>query len=58
MKLNWGTNAKSQLMKINALLETSKVLEAKQLLKEFKDVFCIDIQRSERDATKIGITQK
>jgi hypothetical protein len=27
-------------------------------LKEFKDVFCMDIQRSERDSTNIGTTQK
>ncbi len=39
MKLNLGTNAKPQLVKINAQLETCKVLEVKQLLKEFKDVF-------------------
>ncbi len=38
MKLNLGSDAKPQL-KINAQLETSKVLELKQLLKEFKDVF-------------------
>jgi len=39
MKLNLGTNAKSQMVKINAQLETGKVLEVEQLLKEFKDVF-------------------
>jgi hypothetical protein len=58
MKLNLGIDVKPQLMKINAQLETSKVLEAEQLLKEFKDVFCMDIQRSERDSTNIGTTQK
>jgi hypothetical protein len=39
MKLNLGINAKPQMVKINARLETSKVLEMEQLLKEFKDVF-------------------
>jgi hypothetical protein len=43
MKLNLQTNAKPQLVKINAQVETSKVLEVEQLLKEFKDVFCMDI---------------
>ncbi len=38
MKLNLGTNAKPQKVKINAQLETRKVLEVEQLL-EFKDVF-------------------
>jgi hypothetical protein len=38
MKFNLGTNAEPQMVKINALLETCKVLEMKQLLKEFKDV--------------------
>ncbi len=39
MKLNLGTNVKPLLVKINAQLETCKVLEVEQLLKEFKDVF-------------------
>ncbi len=39
MKLNLGIDAKSQMVKINVQLEISKVLELKQLLKEFKDVF-------------------
>jgi len=39
MKLNLGTNAKPQMVKINARLETSRMLEVEQLLKEFKDVF-------------------
>ncbi len=39
MKFNFGINAEPQLVKINAQLETSKVLEVEQLLKEFKDVF-------------------
>ncbi len=39
MKLNLGTDAKPQMMKINAQLETSKVLALEQLLKGFKDVF-------------------
>jgi hypothetical protein len=39
MKFNMGTNAEPQMVKINAQLETSKVLELEQLLKEFKDVF-------------------
>jgi hypothetical protein len=34
------------------------MLEVEQLLKEFKDVFCMEIQRSKRDSTKIGTTQK
>jgi hypothetical protein len=64
-----GTDAKPQLVKINAQLETCKMLEEKQLLKEFKNVgrktiiegiqkcFCMDIQRSKRDFTKVGTTQ-
>jgi hypothetical protein len=39
MKLNLGTDAKPQLVKINAQLKIGKVLEVEQLLKEFKDVF-------------------
>jgi hypothetical protein len=39
MKLNLGTNVEPQMVKINAQLETSKVLELEQLLKEFTDVF-------------------
>jgi hypothetical protein len=39
MKLNMGTTVELQLVKINAQLEISKVLEVKQLLKEFKGVF-------------------
>jgi len=38
------------MVKINAQLETSKVLEVEQLLKEFKD-----IQRSERDSIRTNI---
>jgi hypothetical protein len=39
MKLTLGINVEPQMVKINAQLETSKVLELEQLLKEFKDVF-------------------
>ncbi len=39
MKLNLGINAKPQMVKINTQLETCKVLEVEQLLKEFKYVF-------------------
>ncbi len=39
MKLNLGTNAEPHMVKINAQLETCKVLELEQFLKEFKDVF-------------------
>ncbi len=39
MKFNLRTNAKPQMVKINAQLETNKMLEVEQLLKEFKDVF-------------------
>jgi hypothetical protein len=39
MKLNMGTNAQPRMVNINAQLETCKVLEMEQLLKEFKDVF-------------------
>ncbi len=39
MKFNLGTDVKPQMVKINAQLETSKVLELEQLLKEFKNVF-------------------
>jgi hypothetical protein len=39
MKLNLGTHVEPQLVKINAQLETSKVLEVEQLLKEFKIIF-------------------
>jgi hypothetical protein len=39
MKFNLGTNAKPQMVKINAQLETCKVLEVEQLLKGFNNVF-------------------
>jgi hypothetical protein len=56
MKFNMGINVEPQLVKINAQLQTSKMLEVEQLLKEFKDVFCMDIQISERDSTKATTT--
>ncbi len=37
MKFNLGTNVKPLLVKINAQLETNKVLKLEQLLKGFKD---------------------
>jgi hypothetical protein len=39
MKINLGVDVEPQLVKINAQLETHKVFEVEQLLKEFKDVF-------------------
>jgi hypothetical protein len=39
MKFNLRTNVEPQLVKMNAQLETNKVLEAEQLLKKLKDVF-------------------
>ncbi len=39
MKLNLGIDAKPHMVKINAQLEISKVLEMEQLLNELKDVF-------------------
>jgi ABC-type uncharacterized transport system YnjBCD substrate-binding protein len=38
MKLDLKTNAEPQMVKINAQLETCKVLELEQFLKEFKDL--------------------
>jgi hypothetical protein len=38
MKLNLGIDVEPQLVKINAQVETCKVLEVEQLLEEFKDV--------------------
>jgi hypothetical protein len=35
MKINLGTNAEPHMVKINAQLEISKVMEVEQLLKEF-----------------------
>ncbi len=56
MKFNLGTDVKPQMVKINAQLEIGKVLEVEQLLKELKDVFCMDIQRFKRDSTRVSIT--
>jgi hypothetical protein len=39
MKFSLGTDAKPQMVKINAQVETCKVLEVEQLFKEFKAVF-------------------
>jgi hypothetical protein len=39
MMFNLGIDVQPQMVKINAKLETCKVLEVEQLLKEFKDVF-------------------
>jgi len=39
MKLNMQINVKPQMVKINAQLEISQVMEVEQSLKEFKDVF-------------------
>ncbi len=41
MNFNMGIYAKPQMVKINAQLKIGKVLELKQLLKEFKDVFAL-----------------
>ncbi len=57
MKFNLGIDVKPQMVKINAQLEISKVLELEQLLKEFKDVFCMDIQKFKKDSTRVGTTQ-
>jgi hypothetical protein len=46
MKFNLRIDAEPQMVKINAQLKRGKVFEVEQLLKEFKDVFCMDIQRS------------
>ncbi len=48
MKLTLGINVKPKMVKINAQLETGKVLEVEQMLKEFKDIFawtCKDLKR-------------
>jgi hypothetical protein len=39
MKLNLGIDANPQMVKINAWLEISKMMEVKQMLKEFKIFF-------------------
>jgi len=39
MKLNLGIDANPQMVKINARLETNKMMEVEQMLKEFKNVF-------------------
>jgi hypothetical protein len=39
MKLNLGIDANPQMVKINARLEISKMMEVEQMLKEFKNVF-------------------
>jgi len=54
MKLNLGTDAKPQPVKINAQLEISKVLEVEQLLKEFKDVFAWTYKDLKRIPTELA----
>jgi hypothetical protein len=54
MKLNLGTNAKSQMVKINAQLKTWKVMEVEQLLKEFKDVFAWTYKNLKRIPPKLA----
>jgi hypothetical protein len=54
MKLNLGINAKPQLVKINAQLETCKMLEVEQLLKEFKDVFAWTYKDLKRTPPKLA----
>jgi hypothetical protein len=39
MKFNIKTDPEPHMVKINAQLEIGKMLEVKQLLKEFKDAF-------------------
>jgi hypothetical protein len=39
VKLNLGTDTKSQILNISVQLKTCRVLEVEQMLKEFKDVF-------------------
>jgi dTDP-4-amino-4,6-dideoxygalactose transaminase len=39
MKLNLGIGANPQMVKINAWLEISKMMEVEQMLKEFKNIF-------------------
>jgi hypothetical protein len=48
MKLTLGINVEPKMVKINAQLEISKVLEVEQLLKQFKDIFawtCKDLKK-------------
>ncbi len=54
MKLNMGIDAKPHMVKINAQLETGKVLEVEQLLKEFKDVFAWTYKDLKRSLLKLA----
>ncbi len=52
VKFNLKTYVEPQMVNINAQLGTCKVLEFEGIQR----CFCMDIQRSERDSTKIGMT--
>jgi len=56
MKLNLGTNVKPQLLKIQCIVGDSNVGSGTDV-EGVQRCFCMDIQRSERDSTKAGITQ-
>jgi hypothetical protein len=50
MKLNLGTDAKPQLVNINAQLETCKGVGSGAVVKGIQKCFCMDIQRLKRIA--------
>jgi hypothetical protein len=54
MNLDLGINAKPQMVNINAQMETSKVLEMEQLLKEFKNVFAWTYKNLKRIPPKLA----
>jgi hypothetical protein len=54
MKFNLGTNVEPQMVKINAHLVISKVLEMEQLLKEFIDVFAWTYKHLKRIPPKLA----
>jgi hypothetical protein len=57
MKLNTGTNAKPQLVNINAQLETNKGVRSGAIVEGVQRYFCMDIQRFKNDSTRANITQ-
>ncbi len=57
MKFNMGTNIEPHMVKINAQLETCKVLKMEHMLKEFKDIFAWTYKKFERNSTRVGVTQ-
>ncbi len=57
MKPNLGIDAEPHMVKINAQLKNGQGVGIGIVVEGIQRCFCMEIQRFERDSTKIGTTQ-